>query len=265
MRFSVITVCKNNLAGLKETYTSVFAQTYENLEWIVVDGNSSDGTKEWLKGLNHLNCKWVSAEDSGIFEAMNKGMMIAEGEYVIFLNGSDSLADSEVLMRVNLAIKENPQALFMYGDSVDITAKGKSFYRKAKPYSAIQYCLFTQHQAMIFKTDKLEGLFYNQQLVDSADYAFVSEFLNMRVSEPEREIVKLEFAVCKYLLGGLNEQNRFRALKQDFFIRRNILKQRIPVAIGLFIVHFFHTFLKKFLPQFMFRLRYRKTRKRCNL
>lgn len=100
-RFSVITVTRNDLPGLRRTWASLATQTFGNFEWVVVDGASTDGTAEWLGSLVDPRVKWISEPDCGIYDAMNKGLRIAEGALLQFLNASDCLASIDVLELVD--------------------------------------------------------------------------------------------------------------------------------------------------------------------
>lgn len=99
-KFTIITVCYNASATIRETIASVLNQTYQELEYIVVDGKSNDGTVEILQDINDTRMKFVSEEDSGIFNAMNKGLKMAGGDYLIFLGADDTFFDKDVLKRV---------------------------------------------------------------------------------------------------------------------------------------------------------------------
>ena len=97
--FSIITICFNNLEELKYTYKTIKDQGFSDFEWIVVDGNSQDGTKEWLEKVNAN--KWVSEKDKGIYDAMNKGIEMATGEYLVFMNSGDGFYSDSVLQQVS--------------------------------------------------------------------------------------------------------------------------------------------------------------------
>ena len=86
MLISIITINYNNVVGLKRTMSSVFEQTYKNIEYIIIDGGSTDGSKAYLQDHNQNIDYWVSEPDKGVYNAMNKGIKIASGEYVLFLN-----------------------------------------------------------------------------------------------------------------------------------------------------------------------------------
>ncbi|SHM61216.1 glycosyltransferase family 2 protein [Flavobacterium saccharophilum] len=94
---SIITINYNNLGGLMTTVSSVKNQTWQGFEYIVIDGGSSDGSKEYLESQTQFLDIWVSEKDSGIYNAMNKGIKLAKGEYLLFLNSGDHLFNEKVL------------------------------------------------------------------------------------------------------------------------------------------------------------------------
>ena len=101
MRLSVITINYNNIAGLRKTIRSVLSQTFGDFEYVIVDGASTDGSAEVIeeltRGQDAIPCHWSSEPDSGIYNAMNKGILRAEGDYLLFLNSGDYLVDDHVL------------------------------------------------------------------------------------------------------------------------------------------------------------------------
>jgi glycosyltransferase involved in cell wall biosynthesis len=101
--FSVITVCYNEAANIKSTLDSVISQTSHDYEWIVIDGGSTDGTKEILQQYASHFAWWCSEPDKGIYNAMNKGVAHATGHYVIFMNGGDCFHDERVLEEVAMS------------------------------------------------------------------------------------------------------------------------------------------------------------------
>ena len=97
MTLSIITVNLNNATGLQRTMESILAQTCKDYEWIVIDGGSTDGSVELLRNNSSLLSYWRSEPDSGIYQAMNKGLRAATGTYVLFLNSGDCFADESVI------------------------------------------------------------------------------------------------------------------------------------------------------------------------
>ena len=100
LKLSVITITYNNLAGLKLTFGSIFSQTFKNFELIVIDGGSVDGTELYLKEHSYQITTWLIEEDSGIYNAQNKGIRLAKGEYLYFLNSGDELASDDVFEKI---------------------------------------------------------------------------------------------------------------------------------------------------------------------
>jgi putative colanic acid biosynthesis glycosyltransferase len=105
MLFSIITVTRNNLEGLRRTHVSLRAQSYADYEWIIIDGASSDGTVNYLEGLAARS--W-SEPDEGIYDAMNKGLARARGDYLLLMNAGDSFAAPDVLQKIADAIRAQP-------------------------------------------------------------------------------------------------------------------------------------------------------------
>jgi glycosyltransferase involved in cell wall biosynthesis len=111
-KLSIITINRNNADGLRKTIESVLNQTSESFEYIVVDGNSTDGSVDLIKqyensSLEHFS--WISESDSGIYNAMNKGIRMAKGEYVQFLNSGDFLASNDVTEKMLAYLFPSPQ------------------------------------------------------------------------------------------------------------------------------------------------------------
>jgi glycosyltransferase len=110
---SILTVTYNSHSTLKDAYASLCAQTYTQWEWIVQDGGSSDGTLEWLESLSDARVNWVSEKDHGIYDALNKAVKRANGEWIGLLHSDDLYPNAEVL---NLVLAATPGKDAIYGD-----------------------------------------------------------------------------------------------------------------------------------------------------
>ena len=120
MKLSIITINRNNATGLEKTMQSVVSQTFKEFEYIVVDGASKDGSVEVIKelGTEIAHLQWVSEPDSGIYNAMNKGIRMASGDYIQILNSGDCLAAADVTERMLKALEEKGNPTILYGNMV---------------------------------------------------------------------------------------------------------------------------------------------------
>ena len=101
MTISVITVCLNVVETIEKTILSVLNQTYKDIEYIVIDGESKDGTLQIIdKYLNHTRIELIVEKDTGIYNAMNKGVRMCHGDYIIFLNSGDIFCNNSVIERI---------------------------------------------------------------------------------------------------------------------------------------------------------------------
>jgi len=126
MKLSIITINYNNASGLRKTIVSVLKQTSHDFEFIVVDGASTDGSVELIQSFDFCNLhsfQWISETDLGIYNAMNKGIRMAKGEYIQFLNSGDTLAANDVTEKILQVIdnkeqrtKDNEGVLILYGN-----------------------------------------------------------------------------------------------------------------------------------------------------
>ena len=113
MKLSIVTISYNNILGLKRTTENIVSQTWNDYEWIVIDGGSTDGTKEYLASLEKQPDYWCSESDKGIYDAQNKGIRISKGEYVCCMNAGDTFCNNDTLQKV---FANTPKADVVYGD-----------------------------------------------------------------------------------------------------------------------------------------------------
>ena len=128
MKLSIITINRNNATGLEKTMQSVASQSFKEFEYIVVDGASTDNSVEVIKSFEpyFARLKWVSEPDAGIYNAMNKGIRMASGDYIQILNSGDCLADVDVTERMLKALEEKGNPTILYGNMVKCFPNKKS-------------------------------------------------------------------------------------------------------------------------------------------
>ena len=169
-KVTIITVTRNDAGKLKRTIDSIVSQTYENREYIVIDGGSGDGTRELLTKYDNVIDDWVSEPDEGIYHAMNKGVQKATGEWIIFLNSGDVFFDDHVLENIySEAIPENIDAI--YGNTVySYGEKGYREFRKAGDLRHFWRGMITSHQSFLLKKKIMERRRFDLQYKVGADF-----------------------------------------------------------------------------------------------
>lgn len=178
MKISVITVCKNEVKTIESTILSVINQTYKDIEYIVVDGNSTDGTKTILNKYRKKIKVLISGKDHGIYDAMNKGISKSSGDWVYFLNAGDTFYNKNILKRVTYEFNKLTNEDIFYGNIIAVKngIKRKDVFDKVNRRYLIKNTIC--HQAMFTKRDlyKKYGLFSNKYLI-SADYEWLIRML----------------------------------------------------------------------------------------
>lgn len=171
MKFSIITVNLNNCEGLHRTIDSVVSQTFTDYEWIIIDGGSTDGSKELIEQNAHRLGYWCCEPDNGIYNAINKGLSYASGNYVQFLNSGDYLYNESTLEKA-LAQIDGKNDIY-YGDMVQVNDGGKlnpiTYPDKLGflffPYNNI--C----HQATFYKRSLFDNNPYDESFSIVSDWA----------------------------------------------------------------------------------------------
>lgn len=173
-RFSIITICLNEVDGIEATCQSLISQSLPDREWLVIDGGSTDGTLEVLaKHAAHIT-RLVSEPDGGIYDAMNKGIAMARGDYLLFMNGGDRFASGNVLARVAQA----PRVDLIYGDIRLGSAEGPLWKSPARLERGLLLKRSLPHQASFYQ----RGLFDRFGLYDTSyriagDYEFFARLV----------------------------------------------------------------------------------------
>lgn len=137
MKLSIITVSYNSEETIQKTIDSVHGQSYEDVEYIIIDGNSRDSTEKIIKENNKKVSKYISEEDSGIYDAMNKGIKLSSGEIIGTLNSDDTFYDNRVLEKVAKVFSENDDVDCLYGNLIFVGKNNKIIRRwKSRPFTA---------------------------------------------------------------------------------------------------------------------------------
>jgi putative colanic acid biosynthesis glycosyltransferase len=227
---------------LKNTFESVKAQDCSLLEWCVIDGKSDDGTTEWLQEHHQLKGSWLSESDNGIYDGMNKGLDIATGEYLLFMNSGDMFAAPDVVAKLIRRLEGEKEAPdFVYGDALDIGENGRYYYRKARSISHLKIGMPTRHQAMLYRRERILQERYPVEFRLSGDYALTASLL----MKEDIKVLKVDFPICLFSSGGTHETHRLEALREDFKIRNKIMKKNVTTCLFLLLVHWLHHYMKR--------------------
>ncbi|PKA82125.1 glycosyltransferase involved in cell wall biosynthesis [Ulvibacter sp. MAR_2010_11] len=170
-KLSIITVNFNNAEGLNRTIQSVAEQDFSDLEYIVVDGNSSDDSVAIIKKHESVVSQWISEPDTGVYHAMNKGIGMATGDYLLFLNSGDHFYKVGVLSKIEKYLTAEDLLLF----DIHVTGQGKDFIKKHPDSLRFSY-LFEEtfaHQAVIIKRSLFESVgLYDESYTIVSDWKF---------------------------------------------------------------------------------------------
>ena len=266
MKLSIITINYNNAEGLRKTLASVASQTYADIEHVIVDGGSTDGSVEIIReyvcangaqGGGSQTCRtgqtsrtkvchqirWISEPDKGIYNAMNKGIRMATGEYIQILNSGDILAADDVTERMFLAmgngqwaidnetnrqspIANLPQIPIFYGNMIKVNSAGKVVGKSGyTEYSLRQFYSSTlNHDCAYIRRDLFEeyGL-YDEQLKIVSDWKWYLQAIGLGRVKPEY----VDIDVTIFDDGGISETN----LALRYAERRKVLEEVLPPAV----------------------------------
>ncbi len=218
MTFSIITITYNAAATLPATLRSVSQQTFADFEHLIVDGASTDETLAEAARYNRDGRRHILSEtDKGLYDAMNKGIRLAKGDYLLFLNAGDSFADSTTLRRFADAAKDHPDIIYCDTMLVDSDRKivGKRHLDAPEKltFGSFSKGMLVCHQAFCVRRDLVEP--YDLRYRFSADYDWCLRCL--KKSRPER-CVNLRFPGIHYLTDGLTDRNHAASLRERYRI-----------------------------------------------
>ena len=231
MILSIITINRNNAAGLEKTMRSVAAQVFADFEYIVVDGASTDESVKVIRSFESSfgdRLKWISEPDKGIYNAMNKGIGMASGEYLQFLNSGDSLVLDNVTMRMTEALKDNEFPPILYGNMLKDMPDGKILRDKGfagKPISFLGfYTGSLNHPSSYIKKSLFEKYGrYDENLKIVSDWKWFLLSIILGGEKP----VYADIDVTLFDMNGISEKNK--AL--DKAERRRVMNELIPSSI----------------------------------
>lgn len=230
MKLSIITINRNNAAGLEKTMRSVAAQTFKEFEYIVIDGASTDGSDEVIKKLEHdfAHVKWVSEPDFGIYNAMNKGVRMASGDYIQILNSGDCLAADDVVEKMITTLQKDSRPSILYGNMVKCFPDGRRLVDKCFAGQEItmlgMYTGTLNHDPAYIRRDFFEKYgCYDENLKIVSDWKWFVQAIILGGEKPQY----VDLNVTLYDMTGISETNK----ELDKMERKQVLEQLFPRAV----------------------------------
>lgn len=213
-KLSVITIVFNNVSGIERTMLSVLGQTCPSIEYIIIDGGSTDGTLEIVEKYKARVHKLVSEKDKGIYDAMNKGLVLAEGDYILFMNSGDEVYAPDTVEKV---FASEPDADIYYGETEMYDENWQSLGRRRHKtpenftWRDFRYGMSISHQAIYIRKSLTEPYDLDYKL--SADIDWI-----LKAAKKARRIVNTKMYVAKYLVGGMSKKRHRQSLVERFHI-----------------------------------------------
>lgn len=230
-KLSVITIVYNNVKDIERTMLSVLNQTYSNIEYIVVDGASTDGTVEKINNYKNRLAIFISEQDRGIYDAMNKGLALATGDYILFMNSGDEIYAPETVAEVFAAA---PSGDIYYGETEMYDQNWKSLGQRR--HRAPEH--FDWHSFKLGMNVSHQAIYIKRSLTTPFDlrYKYSSDIdWIIKAAKKSSNVVNTHLYVAKYLVGGISKKKHLESLRERFQILSHYYGF-IPTVINHFLI-----------------------------
>jgi glycosyltransferase involved in cell wall biosynthesis len=217
-KISIITVVYNGVDLLEDTIRSVVGQTYPNIEYLIIDGASNDGTLDIIKKYDDLIDQWISEPDNGLYDAMNKGIKLATGDYLWFMNSGDHIHEPTTVQR--MMDRNTNNADIIYGEVLLVDSNRHPLGTRSElstrklpkqlHWKSLKHGMVVSHQAFLPKRS-IAPLYIEHNL--AADIDWVIECL-----KKSKRNLNTEMVLAKFLLGGVSKQRHQQSLKDRFAV-----------------------------------------------
>ena len=232
---SVVTVVFNNIDSIEKTIQSVITQTYENIQYIIIDGGSNDGTLDVIRKYEKYIDILVTEKDKGIYDAMNKGIKLAKGKWINFMNSGDTYYSKYTLS--NISFNNYTNQSFIYG-------KARIFDSKNRLIKTLMPLNVNRLNLVIFATRVLchQAVFYNSEIkfLYPSKYKIKGDFFSYFEYIKFKPAKKLNQTICNYSLGGVSQIYKDLGEKELW----NILREKSGFLRFLHIPIFFYSRLR---------------------
>ena len=231
MRLSIVTINRNNADGLEKTMQSVASQSYKDFEYLVIDGASTDGSVEVIKKMESqfAHLKWISEPDKGIYNAMNKGIRMASGEYVQILNSADCLAADNVIERMLSELDKAGNPMIYYGNMVKCYPDGRRIVDKCFAGREItmlgMYSGTLNHDPAYIRRDLFDKYgYYDENLKIVSDWKWYLKAIVLGGEKPQY----VDMDVTLFDMTGISENiDNKQRIKDE---RNKVLEELVPAS-----------------------------------
>lgn len=239
---SIITVVYNGSKTIEQTIQSVINQTYTNIEYIIIDGGSTDGTLDIIKKYEKHIAYWISEKDKGLYDAMNKGIGFAKGEIIGMINSDDWYEPNAVDLIVD-AYRKNPDKKIFHGDRFDIQEDGSRKIRKFHPSRTkfLYYGMTYNHPSMFVKKEVYQQRLYNTEMKSMSDYEFV---LYWFLRQPQW-FCYIPIAYVNYRLDGISANLNIKSALSEGFLSRKSAGLSVFITYLSLVIRFIRVIISK--------------------
>jgi len=240
---SLVTVVLNKKSEFSQTFESIKKQNFKNFEYIVIDGKSTDGTLELIKENAPHITKWISEKDLGIYDAMNKAILLAKGKYLLFLNAGDCLYNHHTLNDLAPRLESNNHPIIYGSVEFILNHKGKIFQPinlkdawKQMPFS---------HQGCLILTTFHKNNLYDLKYKMSADYNLIFNTIL------KHHLLKVDQIICTTTPGGVSDTKRFYSINDRLKVinQHSFSLYKNSYYLYLFVDNFLRQTIKMILPE----------------
>jgi len=225
MLISIITINYNDRIGLERTIKSVQEQSSTIFEHIIIDGNSTDGSRELIEANKLSFSYWVSEPDKGIYNAMNKGIKIAKGDYLFFLNSGDFLVNKYALKNVSHFLGDKDIVYF----NINVSADNKSYVKHCPSKLSFEYLHnnLPPHQSTFLRKSLFDNYgYYDESLKIVADW----KFLIIALLKHNATYKHVNDIFSTFYQGGISsKEGSFEAMEKE---RKNVLEEEFPILLN---------------------------------
>ena len=222
MKVSIITICYNRKATIGKAIESVLAQDYPHIEYIIIDGNSSDGTQKIIEGFGEKIDTYVSEPDKGMYDALNKGLGLATGDIIGLMHSDDEFYDSTVVSKIVASFEQNPETEGIYGDGIYVSNDAQERLIRNRIGGAYSLKKVKSGWLPLHPTVYLKKKVIDKYGDYNLDFKIASdtEFLLRYLYKYQIKMTYLNTYVIKMRMGGLstNANDAIKVLLEDYRI-----------------------------------------------